>query len=469
MSQGNSSEHRAILPALDPGFFPPIEAHQTLAGAAKESSAVDIGLAVEREQSMISRFDLRLPSLGNAQEALARRFLDRLIKTLLWSRGGWRLHIAAPRPYAEQITAAYSPRGERAFDADFMGRIHERDFVVRICSPDELPVEETTSSSLGGNLDGCRLGFDLGASDYKVAALQDGAVVFSEEIPWNPVPQVDPDWHFEQIDRGLRRAAEHLPRVDAIGGSTAGVVIENRLMTASLIRSVPDADIQKARTIFQRLQEKWGVPLVVLNDGEVTALTASISLNVSSVLGIAMGSSEATGYLDPEGRITGWLNELAFAPVDIGEEAAIDEWSKDRGVGAQYFSQQAVARLMPRSGLETIPEEPLPECLERVSRLAASGDERAVSIFETIGSYLGFTLPWYRLFYDFANVMILGRVTSREGGRLIKERARHVIERAYPDMARMVRIHLPDERSRRVGQAVGAASLPVLSSDREAK
>jgi hypothetical protein len=83
----------------------------------------------------------------------------------------------------------------------------------------------------------------------------------------------------------------------------------------------------------------------------VTALAGSLSLKKFAMLGIAMGSSEAAGYLNPQGRITGYLNELAFAPVDFYEHAAVDEWSGDAGVGALYFSQQAVNKLAPAANL----------------------------------------------------------------------------------------------------------------------
>src|ERR1019366_6161815 len=118
-------------------------------------------------------------------------------------------------------------------------------------------------------------------------------------------------------------------------------------MAASLTRSVPADKFEQARNLFLRLREQWRVPLEVLNDGDVTALAGALSLNVNGVLGVAMGSSEAAGYLDRQGRVTGWLSELAFAPVDYCPAAQADEWSGDRGVGALYFSQQAVNKLLP--------------------------------------------------------------------------------------------------------------------------
>jgi predicted NBD/HSP70 family sugar kinase len=178
------------------------------------------------------------------------------------------------------------------------------------------------------------------------------------------------------------------------------------------------------------------------------------------LLGIAMGSSEAAGYINPAGKMTGWLNELAFAPVDINPEAAADEWSGDRGVGALYFSQQAVNKLLPAAGIEVAAELGLPERLKHVQALMAKGDPAAAPIYETIGVYLGHTLPLYSEFYQIEHVLVLGRVTTGEGGNIVLKHAKAVLDRDYPDLAGKISLHLPDEKSRRVGQAVAAASLP---------
>jgi hypothetical protein len=64
-------------------------------------------------------------------------------------------------------------------------------------------------------------------------------VVYSEEIVWDPYFQPDPQYHFDGIMDTLKKAAAHLPRVDAIGGSAAGVYVNNRVKVASLFRGVP--------------------------------------------------------------------------------------------------------------------------------------------------------------------------------------------------------------------------------------
>jgi predicted NBD/HSP70 family sugar kinase len=323
-------------------------------------------------------------------------------------------------------------------------------------------VENEMHATLGGHLDGCRIGFDLGASDYKVAAVKDGEVVYSDEFPWNPKDQADPRYHYEHLNSGLKKAAAHLPRVDAIGGSSAGVIVDNKFMVASLLRAVPPERFDEAKNLFIRIRDEWRVPLEVANDGDVTALAGAMSLKTNALLGVAMGSSEAAGYLNPKGGMTGWLSELAFAPVDYNSKAAADEWSGDRGVGALYFSQQAVNKLLPAAGIELPKEMGLPERLKEVQKLMVAGDSRAAKIYETVGVYLGYAIPHYADFYDFQHMLILGRVTTGKGGDIVIAKAREVLAKEFPELARKFELHVPDEKSRRIGQAVAAASLPII-------
>jgi predicted NBD/HSP70 family sugar kinase len=295
-----------------------------------------------------------------------------------------------------------------------------------------------------------------------VAAVKDGDVIYSDEFPWNPKDQSDPTYHYEHLTAGLRKAAEHLPRVDAIGGSSAGVIVNNKIMVASLMRAVPASRFDEAKNIFLRIRDEWRVPLEVANDGDVTALAGAMSLKANGLLGVAMGSSQAAGFLTQNGNMTGWLNELAFAPVDYNPDAAIDEWSGDRGVGVMYFSQQAVNKLLPAAGIYLPKEMGLPERLKEVQELMNKGDARAAKIYETIGVYLGHAIALYGSFYSFKHMLLLGRVTTGVGGEVLLEKARGVLSTEFPDVGDCWHLHVPDEKSRRVGQAVAAASLPVI-------
>jgi predicted NBD/HSP70 family sugar kinase len=339
--------------------------------------------------------------------------------------------------------------------------------VVESCSLEELPEARESSVPLGRHLDGARIGFDLGGSDRKCAAVLNGKVVFSEEVTWDPYFQSDPQYHYDGINDTLHRAAAHLPRVDAIGGSAAGVYVNNEVRAASLFRGVSPEDFERrVRRIFFDLQKEWtGVPFELANDGEVTALAGSMSFGENGVLGVSMGTSVAGGYVTTDGSITTWLNELAFAPVDYREDGApVDEWSGDEGCAVQYFCQQGVARLAPLAGLQYPKEMKFAERLVEVQESMAAGDERARRIYETIGTCFGYTMAHYADFYDIRVLLILGRVTSGEGGEIVIQKADEVLRDEFPDLAARIKLRTPDEKDKRHGQAVAAASLPALKS-----
>lgn len=451
-------------PPLDKGYVAPILVNRRYRQAVKEAAqTARLALAIEREDGRVCRGDVDIIAPGSAHDADTFQFLDRHIKFLIWSRGGWKIHIAGPDAVCRYIQEAYSPAGSRAVDVDLMRRAYERPFVVECVDVQAIPAEKEEPLALGGHWDGCRIGFDLGASDYKIAAVIDGRPVYSDELPWNPKKESDPRYHYGHIRSGLERAAQHLPKVQAIGGSSAGVLVNNRFMLASLFRSVPADRFEKdVKPMFLRMQKEWNVPFDVINDGEVTALAGALSLRAHAVLGMAMGSSEAGGYVDRQGHFLGWLDELAFAPVDFNPAAVRDDWSGDSGVGAQYFSQQAVNKLLAAAGLDLPEEMGIPERLKAVQTLAENGAANALAIFETIGVYLGYTIPHYAEYYDFEHLLVLGRVMSGIGGDTIQERATRILKSEFPELAERVTLHVPDEKSRRVGQAVAAASLPAI-------
>jgi predicted NBD/HSP70 family sugar kinase len=320
-----------------------------------------------------------------------------------------------------------------------------------------------TGKLLGRNLAGHRIGFDLGASDRKVSAVVDGKVVYSEEVIWEPRKQTDPAYHYREIMTALKTAASKMTRVDAIGGSSAGIYIDNRPMVASLYRGIPKQRFDEIKNLFIRIQKELNVPLDVINDGDVTALAGSMSIEDNGILGIALGSSEAAGYVNLEGHIMGWLNELAFAPVDYSMAAPQDEWSRDRGCGASYFSQQCVFRLAPKAGIELPANLTDAEKLLFVQEKLEAGHEGAHKIWQSMGTYLGYGLAHYADFYDIKHVLILGRCTSGKGGDLLLNGAKEVFKAEFPELLEKITLHLPDEKVRRVGQSVAAASLPVIS------
>lgn len=455
-----------VIPPLDPDFGPNVLANKAFRDKIEaEGRAVPLVIGLERGDGSISTYST-IASCDPSDMPANKAYAERLVKFLLWQRGGWRVIVGGPKEIGEHIKQVYSATGKRAFDFDFMGGVYEKPFTVDIAEASDVPETHEEAVPLGRHLEGCRIGFDLGASDRKVAAVIDGEPVFSEEVVWDPRNQSDPKYHHGEIMAALKKAASYMPRVDAIGGSSAGVYINNRVKVASLFRGVPkDLFNSKIKELFIDMRKEWdNIPFEVVNDGEVTALAGSMSLSDNAVLGIAMGSSEATGYVTPEGNITGWLNELAFAPIDVQENAPVDEWSGDEGCGVNYLTQQAVFRLALKAGIPLDDSLTLADKLKSVQELLSAGDERAKLIWETIGVYLGYAIAHYADFYDVRHVLILGRVTSGKGGGILIKKAQETLSTEFPALRDRIALHLPeDESSRRVGQAVAAASLPSIS------
>ncbi len=454
-----------IRPPLDREFVPAVlwnRGFRTL--VAHDPGARRFAIALVRPDGTVSRLETQMLSAAHPERRLSVRYAERLLKFLLWQKGGFRVLIAGADDVAAELARIYSPTGARAFDHGFMGpRVYRQPFSLEAATFEELPAAKDVSLSLGRHLEGCRIGFDLGGSDRKVAAVVDGKVVFAEETPWNPYFEPDPRYHLEGVHESLTRAAGHLPRVDAIGGSAAGVYVNNEVRVASLFRGVsPENFDRHVRRMFFTLQERWGgVPFEVANDGEVTALAGSMSMHANAVLGLSLGTSQAGGYVTPDGSITPWLNELAFAPIDYRVDAPRDEWSGDAGCGVQYLSQQAVGRLAPAAGFDFPESMPLAERLIAVQEAMAKDDARARSIYESIGAYLGYAVCHYADFYELKHVLVLGRVTSGPGGDIVLTWARRVLAEESPAAAGIA-LRMPDEEEKRVGQAIAAASLPAL-------
>ena len=456
---------RKIGTKLDQGFIPASLWIKAYKEAVKENrNGNKLTISAERPNGMVSVYQTEILPHTDKFKALNIKHVERLLKALLWMKGGYKIRIAGNCEIAATIAEIYSPNGIRSFDNAIIGKkIYGHDLQIISCDIADAPSETAAKVQLGRNFEGCRIGFDLGGSDRKCAAVIDGEVVFSEEVEWDPYFQSDPAWHKAGINDSLKRAAEHLPRVDAIGGSAAGVYVDNQIRVASLFRGVSEEDFStKVKNIFLELREEWGVPFEVINDGEVTALAGSISINSNSLMGLAMGTSQAVGYITPDGNVTDWLNELAFAPIDYNDNAPADEWSGDRGCGVQYFSQQAVAKLAPAAGIEFPDGMPFPEQLIKVQELMKAGDSRAEEIYATIGTYFGYAIAHYADFYEIKNLMVLGRVTSGTGGELIIEKAEEVLETEFPQLKEEISFHIPDEKMKRHGQAVAAATLPEI-------
>ena len=446
-------------PALDKGFIP----FGVWMDSYLQGANTPISIAVERQEGQVS---VRHTFIHGTPEMAAAdyRYVERYVKFLLWSIGGFKVYVCGCSDIAKKLQSAYSLTGERAFDYDFFQKLYEKELVIIDLPLEECPAPNESPKPMGGHMDGCRIGFDAGGSDRKVSAVIDGKCVYSEEVVWHPKKNPDPTYQYEGILDSFRTAASKMPRVDGIGVSSAGVFVGNAPMISSIFYCVPRDRWDEVKTVFDRAAAAIGenIPIVVANDGDVSALAGAMGMNCGNIMGLAMGTSEAVGYVDADKNVLGWISELAFAPVDLSEDAMQDEWSTDFGVGCKYFSQDAVIKLAPRAGIELDEGLTPAEKLKVVQKLMEADDPRAQAVFKDIGTYLAYTVVLYSKFYDIHHLMLLGRVMSGKGGDTILSTCQQVLADEFPALAEKVQVMLPDENTRRVGQSAAAASLPEI-------
>ena len=444
-------------PELDPEFIPLFKYNEAFLKTAK----AEFSIAIEKDGKQIKVISTFIHGDETHRDA-DRYYIDRLVKTALWQIGGYKIYLSGDDDLCNWLKNAYSKDGSRAFDADFYGMLYDQEFEIVQC--EKLPDEYEIREPQGGHFDGCRIGADFGGSDYKVSALIDGEVIYSNETVWNPKVNADPAYHYNGIISALREAKEKLPGVDAVGISSAGLVGNNRVLYAQLYQMIPkDRFRAEVRDIWSRaVNEICGdVPFAVLNDGDITALAGSINLKKKNMLGIAMGTSVAGGYVDKDGFVSNWLSELAFMPLDASPKAATDIWTGDIGVGVSYFCQEAVIKLAPAAGISLDDYDTPAKKLKAVQNLLAEDSDSAAAVFRSIGVYLGHSAVLYNSLFDGASsILLLGRVMSGKGGDIILETANFVLKDEYPELS--IELLLPDEQTRRLGQSVVAASLPKI-------
>ena len=452
-----------IIPKIDKGFMPCAVVINNFKEEVKKAQEKQlVKLCLERKNGKNYIYEIETFKDGTGHDEENYRIVERIAKTMLWFAGGFKFYVSGSLYIYEHLAKDYSEGGARSFDYKFMSKVYNHEFEVEY-NDLTFPALNEERIPMLNSLNGCRIGFDAGGSDRKVSAVIDGEVVFSDETVWFPKINEDPNYHYEGILDSISRAAKYMPRVDAIGVSTAGICVDNDLMVSSIYYKVPEDKLdEKATGVYKRIAKLYNdCPLVVANDGDVTALAGAMDLEDDSVLGIAMGTSEAGGYIGKDSCLLGWLNELAFAPVDFNPDAMMDEWSLDKGCGVKYFSQDSVIKLATMAGIKLDPNDSPARKLKVVQELNEAGNEAANQIFEDIGIYLGYTIAYYAMFYDLKHVLLLGRVVSGKGGNTILEVAREVLYKEFPNL-KHIKLHMPDEKSRRVGQSIAAASLPIV-------
>ena len=193
------------LPALDADFIP----FGVWAKAYLKEAARPFKIAVERENGLVSVFETKLRSAEFAEANV--RFVERFVKMLLWSVGGWKVSLCGDDAIAKRMQNEYRAGGKREFDVGFMQDVYERPFEIVISDEAHFPAACEQTRRVGGHTNGCRIGFDAGGSDRKVSAVVDGKTVYSEEVVWHPKTSEDPQYQYDGIVDAFKTAASKMP------------------------------------------------------------------------------------------------------------------------------------------------------------------------------------------------------------------------------------------------------------------
>lgn len=448
-----------INQSIDPQFIPMSLKNKTWNELLKnESDKIEIHLGImDNFENFIVLHRFIFPEQSKYQFDNSL-FVEKLIKSMLWIYGGIKVYLDIPIRIFKEISSLFSIKGKYAFDINFMEKVYEMEFELIHMHVTDFPKIKSQKKIVESNLRGNIIGFDAGGSDRKVSAIKNGNVIFSDETIWHPKLNSNPQYHYDGILDSMRKASHYLETIDGIGVSSAGIYQNNEVKVASLFMSVPETEFEPMiKNIYKNIAKELNAPIEVANDGDVTALSGALTYNKYPILGIAMGTSQAAGYIDSDKAIRGWLNELAFVPLDYHPNQDIDPWSKDIGTGVNYLSQDAVIRLAKIIGIKIDEKLSPAEKLSYMQEKLQQNDLKVKTVFENIGVYLGFAIAYYLDFYDFHDVLILGRVTSKKAGEIIKEQADAILKEYFNN--EQITIHLPDEKLRRVGQSIASASL----------
>lgn len=384
---------------------------------------------------------------------------ERVFKTCLWMVGGDAFFVDGCPGLSDFLANKYSLTGDRKFDADLIGQksLHRSfEFLQKklIYSPSKPHLQKFY-------VDGQRIGLDLGGSDIKFVAIKDGVILHAEEISWNPYPQTDPQWHLQKILAALQKAAQFLSKVDSIGISMPGILIDEVIQISALFQGLTYEDfLQYIQQLRSFLQFYWPhVPIHMCNDGDAAALFGSYEYQSKRLLALSLGTSVAGGFVSSNLQILGWFNELAFIPIDFSPHAVQEPWSADRGCAASYLSQQGVFRLAMRENLIS------PYCentqkLEWIQEQFLNENPKAITVFETLGIYLGYTIAYLAKWYQMDSILLLGRVCSKQSGQFLTDVAQKVLHKEFSHISETLQWKIPKKESqKRMSQAIAAAYL----------
>src|SRR5262249_6843265 len=138
-------------PVLDPEFVPASLWNRAFRAAVHDQHGGDpLAIALERGDGAVSVYRTAILPHEGAAAGLNERYVERLVKFLLWQKGGWRVTVAGDARIADFLRCVYGPGGTRAFDSAFMGdRVYGHGMTIAHVPYDRAPEERECAAPLG--------------------------------------------------------------------------------------------------------------------------------------------------------------------------------------------------------------------------------------------------------------------------------------------------------------------------------
>ncbi len=447
------------VPELESNFVPILLWNQAYLKKAKEP--LTLAISNKLGQCIIHHTLIRNDKTSGQADKF---FVEQLAKSLLWLYGGNKITVVGNALVFNHLRNTFSVSGARASEVVFMSNIYDEAFVVeRKPAP---PKPANRKRMLTQQLNGYRIGIDINSYDRKCAAVHNGEILYMEQVLWNPMVESDPEFHFKSVVESIHVAAKRLPRIDGIGVSTTGVFVENQARFSDLFHSVPGMDFSDALIdLYPRAAKAMGCGegLVVENEGDVSALAGAMTMDCKGVLSLHFGHKFTAGFVDNDGYLTGWLNELEHMPIHFSKSDPNDPNSADEGCGLRYFSEEGVLRMAEEAGVKFRQDSNNRQRLRGLQLQAEQNSSKSKLVFQSIGTILGHSLAYYHSLYQFQVVLLTGRIMTGAGGDMIFNAAQKVLAKDYPLTASSIVISLPDENDSQIDLAVAAATLPEIA------
>ncbi len=426
-------------------FILPYEAFSSFRKRAKE----EITIALIRGEDVC--FPFKVPVTDDFEESYF--YLKKVFLSLLWIIGGYRFLFHCDQYFYSRFKERIQKDEEVSASFKAIEAVYGEPVSFALTEEIPLTKEKKTKHSLSAF--GCRVGLDLGGSDIKTMAVKDGEIVYSSEIPWSPKEAKDPSYHESRIRSALLEASSHLERVDAVGVSTSGIVADELVIYPSLFASCSEKDKKEGvRVLLKDLCCKLfpDASFALINDGDASALGASFLYEKDSVLGLALGTSLAGGYVK-DGFLYPYLNELSKVSVNFSPSGKRHYRLGILGSSSEYLSQKGIVSLVEDRGVKLVGS--LPEKLLAIQKLAEDENKAVLQCYQELGRRLGSSVLYFSLFLDFSSVFLLGRVLSGKGGEALVESAKDYLASKGSGLV----LFSADERFKRLGQAYVAACL----------